>query len=58
MTSATNLTNAFGLSQYDGQTSFFGNYTPLGQGVGYGVVIGLGTPHAQNSLIWPCTQPI
>ncbi|KAK9785769.1 hypothetical protein WJX73_001272 [Symbiochloris irregularis] len=42
MANPQNLTNIFGLHQFDGRSSFFGNYTPLGQGVGYGIVCGAG----------------
>jgi hypothetical protein len=34
--------NLFGLTQYDYKTSFFGDSAPLGQGVGYGIVVGFG----------------
>ncbi len=32
----------YGPSQYDYKTSFFGDSAPLGQGVGYGIVVGFG----------------
>ena len=33
---------AFGYTQYDNLTSFFGSGAPLPQGAGYGVVVGFG----------------
>ncbi|DBB03406.1 TPA: hypothetical protein ACH3X3_010770 [Trebouxia sp. C0006] len=38
--------NLFGLHQYDGLTSFFGDGPPLSQGVGYGIVVGFGAAFA------------
>ena len=38
--------NLFGLHQYDGLTSFFGDIPPLSQGVGYGIVVGFGAAFA------------
>ena len=38
--------NLFGLHQYDGLTSFFGDGPPLTQGVGYGIVVGFGAAFA------------
>ncbi|KAK9819508.1 hypothetical protein WJX74_001443 [Apatococcus lobatus] len=37
-----NQTNLFGLHQYDYKESFFGGNHPLGQGAGYGIVLGMG----------------
>lgn len=38
----TAVLNSFGIHRLDNRTSFFGDYTPLGQGVGYGLVVGFG----------------
>ena len=54
--SDTSQLNAFGIHRLDNRTTFFGDYTPLGQGVGYGLVVGFGEPSAAGSRMTPEQQ--
>jgi MFS superfamily sulfate permease-like transporter len=54
MSTGCDYVNAFGLTQYDGQCSFFGGSTALPQGLGWFIVAGLGGIFAliTSFLVW------